>query len=853
MPAPRVIALSLGWMTLTGGAAAAPDKEFAITAADRAHWAFKPLHHPAADPAGSGNPVDYFIAAKLAEKALTMNPPATRRELIRRAYFDLTGLPPSPEEVAAFERNEDPDSYGKLLDHLLSLPQYGERWGRHWLDVARFAQSNGYERDGEKLLAWRYRDYVIKAFNDDKPYDRFVVEQLAGDELPDATAESVTATAFQRLGVFDDEPDDKRMAEFDALDDILSTSGAAFLGLTIGCARCHDHKSDPIPQRDYYSLLAFFRGVRPFANVKPSMEAPGFAPLAPPPHVVEKTVPERAPSEWTLAVRETGAVPPATRILLRGNASSEGPEVAPAFPCILTNEKPQLPVPLAGSASSGRRLALASWIASPQNPLTARVMVNRVWRHHFGKGIVRTTSDFGRAGAPPTHPQLLDTLAAAFIDSGWSLKKLHKLIMLSQTYRQSSQAGRQEALASDPGNDLLWHQESRRLEAEAVRDSVLSVSGTLNPAMGGRGFFPHLGGEVLAGQSRPGLDWEVSSDTEQDRRSVYAFVRRTMAIPFLESFDYSNTVTPLPERTTTTVAPQALMLLNDPIMHQKAAAFAGRIVREAGDQPSAQINRAWQLALNRDPSPQESRTAAAWLERQTKAFAALSSRLAFRPDVAAALSADYFPKLQPSQFLTGPSEGWNYHRGVWAPPYEGIRVVERGRGPFALWQGASFKDGTIDARVTLPGAAELAGLLFRAAAEGEEPRGYEVLLDPRRQKITLRRHAAQSTTLAEADARIPTGETFALHIESAGALIRVSLHGAAKPLLEVTDPQPLPGEGRLGVRAWGGALWLDSLTLISSEGRPPVTIPSGNPPPERSALQSLCLLVFNLNEFIYVD
>jgi hypothetical protein len=274
-------------------------------------------------------------------------------------------------------------------------------------------------------------------------------------------------------------------------------------------------------------------------------------------------------------------------------------------------------------------------------------------------------------------------------------------------------------------------------------------------------------------------------------------------------------------------------------------------MREAGDQPSAQITRAWQLALNREPSSQEAKTAADWLERQTKAFTTLSSRLTFRPDVAAALSTDYFPKLTPSQFLNGPSEGWGYYRGVWAPPYESIRVVDRERGPFALWQGGGFKDGTIDAKVTLPGSAELAGLLFRASAEGDESRGYEIVLDPRRQKIALRRHGAKPVVLMETDARLPAGEAFPLHIECTGPRIKVALHGT--PVLDATDSQPTAMDGKVGVRAWGGPLWLDSLTLGSADGSSSIIIPSGNPAPARSALQSLCLLVFNLNEFLYAD
>ena len=873
--------VKLGAPMPAGDSAVAVKKDFAITEKDRAHWAFQPV---AAKP---GSRIDDLINAKLAEKRLAMNPPATKRELIRRAYFDLIGLPPSPEEVAAFEKDESLDAYEKLIDRLLALPQYGERWGRHWLDIARFAQSNGYERDGEKLLAWRYRDYVIKSFNDDKPYDRFVMEQIAGDELPDATAESVTATGFQRLGVFNDEPDDKKMAEFDALDDVLSTSGAAFLGLTIGCARCHDHKFDPIPQRDYYSLLAFFRGVRPYESARSSFDAPGFAPLAPPRDVRQwfserkakakpleeqlaatkdddekkrlkqeiKKLGDDAPFEWTLAVREAGPNPPATHVLVRGNTSTQGAEVAPAFLTILGGEKPALPLPAPDAPSSGRRLALAQWLASPRNPLTARVMVNRVWQHHFGKGIVKTTTDFGRAGSPPTHPELLDALAAEFVECGWSVKKLHRRIMLSQTYCQSSCADNERALAADLANDFLWRQNLRRLEAEAVRDSFLSISGTLNPAMGGRGFFPYLGGEVLAGQSRPGLDWEVSSDAEQSRRSIYAYVRRTMAVPLLENFDYSNTVSPLAERTTTTVAPQALTLLNDEFIHRQAAVFARRLAREAGENPATQIRRAYQLAVNRDPTPHEMEIANDLLLRQTSAFAAAPARITFRPDVGNALAMDYFAKLPPAGFLIGPRDGWNYHRGFWAPAYEGIRVVDRQRAPFALWQGASFTDGVVEARITLSGATESAGLLLRAKPEGDESRGYEIVLDPRAQRIALRRHAAEMTTIAEAGARIPIGKPFAVRIEIIGAQVRVSLHGEHLPLLDARDTQPILHAGQVGARTWGGALSLDdfTVTILKGGGGERIAVPSGADDPARRALQSFCLLVLNLNEVVYVD
>ena len=317
------------------------------------------------------------------------------------------------------------------MDHVLARPEYGERWARHWLDVARYAQSNGYERDGEKPLAWRYRDYVIRAFNEDKPYDRFIMEQIAGDELPDASAESVAATGFQHLGVWDDEPDDAQMAEYDGLDDIVSTTSTAFLGLTLGCARCHDHKFDPISQADYYSFLAFFRSVRPNENARFDFDSANYLPLAPPceaqawawRHDVKAQELESAaacaiegpdkaailaslkahrdekpPFEWALGVRESGSSPAATHILVRGNPHSPGPEVQPGFLSVLGGEKPELPPPCSAAGSSGRRRVLAQWIASRQNPLTARVAVNRIWHNHFGQGLVKTTGDFGPSG-----------------------------------------------------------------------------------------------------------------------------------------------------------------------------------------------------------------------------------------------------------------------------------------------------------------------------------------------------------------------------------------------------------------------------------------------------------------------
>ncbi len=818
-----------------------------ITAEDRAYWAFQPIRRPAPPPIQSKSnalqPIDAFVLKRLADKQLAPNPSANKRELIRRAYFDLIGLPPTPEEVARFEADASPQAFARVIDELLARPQYGERWARHWLDVVRYAQTNGYERDTEKPNAWRYRDYVIRALNEDKPYDRFVLEQLAGDELEDADDDALIATGFYRLGVWDDEPDDARAAEFDGLDDVMVSTGAAFMGLTIGCARCHEHRFDPIPQEDYYRILAFIRSVRPYANSTPNENSPGFVPLgnreanrtrfdaikkqtealqAQIKQATDKKVKKQledevaritregtAKLEWALAVRDGGDQP--THVLIRGNAATPGEKVEPGYLSVINTQRPTIVKPLLAS-SSGRRLTFARWLTSPDHPLTARVMANRVWKHHFGRGIVRTTSDFGKGGLPPTHPELLDWLARELIDNGWSLKKLHKTIMLSQTYQMSSHAGQAVAATVDPGNDLFWRQNLRRLEAESIRDSVLAVSGQLNDAMGGRGFYPHLAGEVLSGGSRPGDGWQVSSNADQNRRSIYAYIKRSMVPPIFEGFDYATTSSPLSERQVTTVAPQALMLLNDQFMLQQAQTLSDRLEQDASGDSAQRIERAYRLALGRPPSPRELQIAQAYLTRQSAFYASLASRLTFVPDAPSSLHSSYLNRLQPLDFLLGPREAWRYGRGKWTGGYEGLMTVDRQRGPFALWQGPAFADGVVQARLTLQNAAEFGTLIVRGTAEGDIFRGYELVLDAREQVVELRRLAADVVRLSEVDRPIETGKPLAVKIELAGPRIRVWLD-SAEPIIDVVDPQPLADQGRLGVRAWGAAMSLDQVQI----------------------------------------
>ncbi len=576
------------------------------------HWAFQPVKPPAipAFPKAKAlvrNPIDAFIRQQLTSKGIQPAPRATKRELIRRLYFDLIGLPPAAEEVDRFTADTDPLAYEKLVDQLLARPQFGERWGRHWLDVVRYGQTNGYERDDEKMHSWRYRDYVIQSFNADKPYDQFLKEQLAGDELDTVTDHSLIATGFYRIGVWDDEPDDAKQAEFDNLDDVLSTATQAMLGLTVGCARCHDHKFDPVSQEEYYGLLSFMRNVRRYANVDPAKDRD--------PAIFHKLT----DGTETLAVKETGTAPLKTTILIRGNAATPGPEVQPRFLSALRGGKPWLPeLPPSGTngKTTGRRRVLAEWIASRENPLTARVMVNRVWSHLFGRGLVESANDFGRNGEKPTHPELLDHLAGRF-SGAWSIKSLIRQIVTSETYRQSSRTANPKGVATDPGNTLLWRQNLRRLQAEAIRDSILATSGKLNLAMGGRGIFPKLPPEVLSTQSRPGSGWDQNlSEVVRSRRSVYVFVKWTLGVRFLEVFDATTPDSSVAKRPTPTIAPQALVMLNSAFMDEQSEAFAVRLLKEAGPDLDQQVQRAFRVALGRQPTAREAQVGRDYITRQ---------------------------------------------------------------------------------------------------------------------------------------------------------------------------------------------------------------------------------------------
>jgi hypothetical protein len=673
------------------------------------HWSFAPIERPklpaVKDKSWIQTPIDAFVLAELEKNGLKPAPKAERRTLLRRVYFDLIGLPPTPEEIEKFLADKAPDAYRKVVENLLARPQYGERWARHWLDVVRYAESNGYERDGVRPLAWRYRDYVINAFNQDKPYDRFVMEQLAGDELPGSSAETMIATTFLRLGTWDDEPADEKVDRYDQLDDVLGTTATAFLGLTLRCARCHDHKFEPFTQKDYYRMLAVFEPLKrpqkgrtelnPFVGSEAELTAyyQASAKIDAEVSVIQKqvdtlkaTIRERVlsakgspfPPEVSAAFRmerakqtseqkalvkkwlprleqemkaaatsdekakfasweaalakvnaarpkepplrayiwsEDGPQAPVTHILKRGNPYSVGEAVEPGLPTVLVSKQPS--PPRATARTTGRRLWLARWLTDPANPLTARVMVNRVWQRHFGEGLVSSANDFGIMGEPPTHPELLDWLASEFIASGWKMKPLHRLIVLSNTYQMGNRF-EVRAAKIDPKARLLWRWRQRRLEAEAVRDAVLAVSGQLNPQMAGPSMYPSIPRAVLEGQSRPGDGWGKSDERQAARRSIYIFVKRVLAVPELDLLDAPDTACSCEQRMISTTAPQALTFLNGEFMQQQAKHFAQRLLREAGKDTKSQVERAFVLALGRAARPQERQACLEFLDLQQK-------------------------------------------------------------------------------------------------------------------------------------------------------------------------------------------------------------------------------------------
>jgi hypothetical protein len=584
-------------------------------------------------------PVDAFILSRLQKEGLKPSPPADRATLLRRVYFDLIGLPPTPAEMTAFLADRSPDAYRKTVEKLLASPQYGERWGKHWLDVVRFAETDGYEYDTHRGDAWRYRDYVIRAFNNDKPYDRFVLEQVAGDEVAPKEDETLIAAGFNRLGPVRKNAGNQEVASSrnEILTEMTNIIGSAFLGVTVGCARCHDHKFDPIRQSDYYRLQAFFgtthesdvaratpeeesawkekaavvqaeiRTVRgqmaPLRGKKDAESLDKREQLNKQIEELQEKMPTPLPSIHTVMDKDQK---PDIHILARGEYTAKGDRVGRrTLGVLLSPDAPELP-----DTAEKPRVQLAKWLVDPDNPLTARVMVNRIWEYHFNRGIVDTPNDFGRMGSLPSHPELLDYLADQFVSGGFSVKAIHRLIVYSSTYQQSSSpqldaAAKAVVDEKDPENKLLWRFNRRRLDAEEIRDEMLAVSGVLNLKAGGPSVMVPIDKGLVNQLYKPSQWAPAKNPEEYNRRSVYLLVKRNLELPFMQAFDAPDGSVSCARREASTHAPQALELLNGDLAQRAADLFADRLEKEAGPNLDRQIDLGYRLIAGRPARPKE--------------------------------------------------------------------------------------------------------------------------------------------------------------------------------------------------------------------------------------------------------
>ena len=699
----------------------------------RDYWAFRlPEKAPVPLSETFDHPVDRFLDHARREAGVTAAPKADSHTLLRRAYLDLTGLPPTFEQINEFLADSERGAWDRLIDRLLDSPHYGERWGRHWMDVARYADSTGFEQDSTRENAWRYRDYIIDAFNRDKPYNQFLREQIAGDELDHVTDETRIATGFLRAGPrvnFREKDNPERRHDY--LDDVLATLGRGVLGMTVHCARCHDHKFDPILQKDYYSMQASIFGYvevdwplldradlseyrarnaeidlqqQPLRDQIDAIEEPHRGRLRLelikerfPENVqqaVAKPEAERTAGEQLLAAQVLSVSPPRQRVLnalsteeaetrnallaqiedldalrppepamaeivtdgdyrfapdgpgdqvigcpecrilpdepgtflheeggpdyevppsyflIRGDPFSPGSEMSPGFLTVATHGDPPTVLPRQDGRTSGRRLALAEWIASRDNPLTARVIVNRIWHHHFGRGIVRTLDNLGQMGDPPTHPELLDWLAVEFMDRGWSIKELHRLLMTSEAYRMTASYENEAGKAADPDNQFLWRYRPQRLEAEVLRDAIMTVSGGIDLTIGGPPIFPYVPDAILE-SSKKGF-WDNQPDgPEVWRRSVYVYRRRSLGFPFFDTFDLPDQNQTAAARNVSTVATQALTLMNNEFVLRQAELFAERLEQAEPNDLDRQIELAYRIALTRSPTAEQAEVARA--------------------------------------------------------------------------------------------------------------------------------------------------------------------------------------------------------------------------------------------------
>ncbi len=611
-----------------------------ISAESDKHWAFiKPERHSLPKVEQTEwplNPIDHFVLSKLEEAGIEPSPEAGQTTLLRRVYFDLIGLPPTPGETDKFLDDQGKNAYSKIVDKLLSSKHYGERWGRHWLDLARYADSNGYSHDSPRTI-WKYRDWVIDAYNKNLPFDQFIIEQIAGDMLPEATIDQRIATGFHRNTQINTEGGvDKEQFRIDSIFDRVATTGEVFFGLTFGCAQCHDHKFDPISQSEFFQLFAFLNQAD-----EPRIEAPSAGEL----ELIKqynsklskleirlKELPENSlarkkltgeitkhkktrPRVTTTLVMAQRKTPRASHRFVNGDFTRPAEQVKPGTPAILHN----LP-----DKKNSNRLDFAYWIASKNNPLLARVTVNRIWQHYFGIGIVETENDFGTQSLPPSHPKLLDWLATEFMRLGWNQKAIHKLIVTSATYRQSSN-NRSELTRADPANKLLGKQSRLRLDAEILRDNALAASGLLSKKMGGPGVYPpQPQGCMNLGQSR--RKWTASSGEDRYRRAVYTYRWRATPHPALNVFDTPDAFASCTRRIRSNTPLQALTLLNDPAFFEISQGFAERLIQEGGNTDETRIEMGFRLCLARKPSAHEVSVLKSFLNKQRTLYTDIDTK-----------------------------------------------------------------------------------------------------------------------------------------------------------------------------------------------------------------------------------
>lgn len=847
-------------------------------------WAFKPITQPELNPEPTvdlttlENPVDLLAANQRVDSKLKPAPIADREVLIRRLYFDLIGYPPTEEQIAEFNEDRHPAAYDRLVDQLLASPHFGERWARHWLDVVRYAETNGYERDAEKPNAWRYRDWVIESFNADKPFSEFLTEQLAGDEVEQKTEETVVATGLLRLGTWDDEPNDALDYQYERIEDLVDVVSQGFLGLTTKCARCHDHKFDPIKQTEYYSLAsAFWAGpIKPRGRELlggPTKEELGFDVLG-----------------WT----DLSNSPPPMKILEKGDPHREGAEVQPRFLNVASPSSTVWPKADTNSNSTRWRTQLARDLLRDDNPLTYRVIANRLWLHHFGQGLSRTPNNFGVTGDSPKHVELIDYLATRLRENGGSLKLLHRELVLSNTYRLSSIHPEEvNYQVIDPENRYLWKANRRRRDAESIRDSLLASTSELNLQMKGESFRPRISGEALEGLSQKSAAWRESEEVSRARRAVYMYSKRSLIDPLMTTFDFCDTTKSCGQRDQSTVPNQALTLLNNPFAHERAAKLSAN-VQEAVADPAERIEKIWIAVYGRKPSNLESQLAAEHLQEQdnliessksharsevarVSSWKELESSMRLWLDVAdAEVSGDggleKWLDRSPSKMEISQVDVKNRPRVVRNEATKRMEVQFDGKDDFLKVSGKVLSEPTFSIFAVARDDASARGNashreLFSNWNGGAGNSGSSVFLGLTEQGRI--RFSDDYSVLAEPK---QLSELFLLEAHASSETTSIFLNGAklgSKGPLSTRKFEfdyVLGTQGNIGGEYWDGAL-LEMVVLQGNVGSDQLeafryhlldkyAIPYSETKPAEIAADpyaSLIMVLFNSNEFIYVD